>query len=180
MKPGDWFYEVVRYVYEHGLMQGTGDAVFCPSGFTTRGMIVTILWNLEGRPAIAGSIPFTDVPEDAYCAQAVKWASGNDIVTGYENGEFRPGDPVKREQMAAILFNYARFKGYDVSGHENVDFSGFKDISEMSAYAAPAMRWCAGNGVISGKGGGILDPRGKATRGQTAKMLYHFCENIAG
>lgn len=180
VKPGDWFYEVVRYVYEHGLMQGIGDAVFCPGGFTTRGMIVTILWNLEGRPTTAGSMPFTDVPEDAYCAQAVKWASENGIVSGFEDGKFRPGDPVKREQMAAILFNYARFKGYDVSGHENADFSGFKDISEMSAYAFHAMQWCAGNGVICGKGGGILDPRGKATRGQTAKMLYHFCENIAG
>ena len=180
VKPGDWFYEVVRYVYEHGLMQGIGDAVFCPGGFTTRGMIVTILWNLEGRPTVTGSIPFTDVPEDAYCAQAVKWAAENGIVTGYENGEFRPGDPVKREQIATILFNYAKFKGYDVSEQENVDFSKFKDISEMSAYAFPAMRWCADKGVISGKGGGILDPRGKATRGQTAKMLYYFCENIAG
>ena len=180
VKPGDWFYEVVRYAYEHGLMRGTGDAIFCPGGFTTRGMIVTILWNLEGRPATAGSIPFTDVPEDAYCAQAVKWASENGIVTGYENGEFRPGDPVKREQMAAILFNYAKFKGYDVSGYENVDFSGFKDISEMSAYAFPAMQWCADKGIITGRGGGILDPCGKATRGQTAKMLYNFCENIVG
>ena len=180
VKPGDWFYEVVRYVYEHGLMQGIGDAVFCPGGFTTRGMIVTILWNLEGCPSTAGSMPFTDVPEDAYCAQAVKWAAANGIVSGFGDGKFRPGEPVKREQMAAILFNYARFKGYDVSGYEDIDVSGFKDVSQLSAYAFPGMQWCADNGVISGKGGGILDPRGKATRGQTAKMLYYFCENIAG
>ena len=180
VKPGDWFYEVVCYVYEHGLMRGIGDNAFGPGGFTTRGMIVTILWNLEGCPVTAGSIPFTDVPEDAYCAQAVKWASENGIVSGFGDGKFRPGDPVKREQMAAILFNYAKFKGYDISGEKIIDFSGFQDISELSAYAAPAMQWCADNGVITGKGGGILDPRGKATRGQTAKMLYYFCESIAG
>ena len=110
----------------------------------------------------------------------MKWASENGIVSGFGDGKFRPGDPVKREQMAAILFNYAKFKGYDVSGYENVDFSGFKDISEMSAYAFPAMQWCADKGIITGRGGGILDPCGKATRGQTAKMLYNFCENIVG
>ena len=180
VKPGDWFYEAVVYAYEHGLMRGIGDNAFGPGGFTTRGMIVTILWNLEGCPSATGEISFTDVPEDAYCAQAVKWASENGIVSGFGDGKFRPGDPVKREQMAAILFNYAKFKGYDVSGDKIVDFSGFKDVSELSAYAAPAMQWCADNGVITGKGGGILDPRGKATRGQTAKMLYYFCENIAG
>ena len=180
MKPGDWFYEVVRYVYEHGLMKGIDDAMFCPGGFTTRGMVVTILWNLEGRPTTAGSTPFTDVPDDAYCVQVVKWASENSIVTGYENGEFRPSDPVKREQMAAILFNYAKLKGYDVSGYEDMNFSRFSDHTELSAYALPAMQWCAGSGVIAGKGSGVLDPEGNATRGQTAKMLYCFCENIAG
>ena len=156
-----------------------------------RGMLALLLslsmaMGLLGGTALAaegeegGVSPEAVEPAPEPLSQAVKWASENDIVSGFEDGKFRPGDPVKREQMAAILFNYARFKDYDVSGHENADFSGFKDISEMSAYAFHAMRWCTGNGVISGKGGGILDPRGKATRGQTAKMLYHFCENIAG
>lgn len=180
VKPGEWFYEAIVYAYEHGLMKGIGDTAFGPGGITTRGMVATILWNLEGCPSAAGEAFFSDVPEDAYCAQAVKWASENGIVTGYGNGRFGPGDPVKREQMAAILFNYARFKGHNVSGDKGVDVSSFKDISELSTYAGPAMQWCVDNGIIAGKGGGILDPKGKVTRSQAAQMFYSFCENVAG
>ena len=180
VKQEDWFYEAVVYAYEHGLMQGTGDTVFSPCDVTTRGMVVTILWNLEGHPSAAGEVPFTDVPKDAYCAQAVKWATKNGIASGYGNGTFGPGDPITREQMAVILFNYAGFKGYDVSVKKDTDASAFKDSSELGLFAEPAMWWCVDNGVITGKGGGILDPKGKATRDQTARMFYYFCENIAG
>src|SRR5699024_6965224 len=114
VETGDWFYEAVQYVYENGMMNGVGHNLFAPSSNLTRGMIAQVLYNLEGTPT-AGSSAFTDVAADQWYADAVNWAAANDIVGGYGNGKFGPEDDITREQMAQILYNYATFKGYDVS-----------------------------------------------------------------
>lgn len=173
VKKSDWFYEGVSYVYESGLMGGTGNTTFSPNTATTRGMIVTILHRLEGTPAVSGGA-FTDVAAGQYYTEAVAWASANSMVDGYGNGTFGPNDPITREQMAAILYRYAQFKGIDVSTAE--DLSEFSDAAAVSGYAADAMRWAVGTGVISGVGDHALAPQSGATRAQVATILMRFCE----
>ena len=170
----DWFYESVKYVYEKGLMRGTSDTTFSPYQSTSRGMIVTILWRLEGNPEAADAADFTDVAPDQYYTSAVAWGVENGIVKGYGNGSFGPNDPITREQLAAILFRYAQFRGMDttVTG----DLKQFSD--QPSPWAAEAMRWAVGAGIISGKGSGVLDPLGKATRVEAAAMLMRFLTNL--
>ena len=179
VKPGNRFYEAVSFVFHRGLMRGVSSTLFDPDGLTTRGMLITILWNLEGRPD-ADNVSFTDVPEASYCAQAVKWAQDSGIVVGYGSGIFGPGDPVSREQAATILFNYAGFKGYVLPGYESADLSGFSDVFMLSPYAVPGVRWCTASGVLADSGTASLDPRGGVSRGQAAKMVCYFCEHIAG
>ncbi|MPM58152.1 hypothetical protein SDC9_104981 [bioreactor metagenome] len=168
----DWFYESVKYVYEKGLMVGTTDSTFSPYLTTSRGMIVTILWRLEGEPTATGANPFADVSADKYYAAAIAWGAENGIVKGYGNGNFGPNDPITREQLAAILYRYTQFKGQDVTAKG--DLSEFTD--QPSAWAVESVRWAVGAGIISGKGNGILDPTGDATRAQTAAMLMRFLE----
>ena len=172
----DWFYDAVQYVYDNDMMSGTGDAEFSPNATTTRGMIVTILHRMEGLPAAPGAA-FTDVPAGQWYAGAVAWASSNSIVSGYGDGAFGPDDPITREQMAAILYRYVQYKGYDdtVTG----DVSGFADSQQVSAYAAEAMSWAVGAELISGVGGNLLAPTGSATRAQIAVILMRFCESTA-
>ena len=172
----DWFREAAAYVYGAGLMNGTGPNSFGPNGTTTRGMIVTILHRLEGAPA-EGSAAFPDVAADAYYAGPVAWAAKNGIVEGYDNGEFRPDRNITREQLAAILYRYARYKGLDVN--ERADLSGFGDVSVVSAYALEAMAWANGTGLITGVDESTLRPGGSATRAQAATILMRFCENVA-
>lgn len=170
---GDWFYESVKYVYEKGLMNGTASDKFSPYTTTSRGMIVTILWRLEGEPEATTTAPFPDVAADSYCAVAVAWGAENGIVNGYTNGNFGPNDPITREQFAAILYRYAQFKGMVTTAAN--DLTQFVD--QPDPWAAEAMRWVVGAGIISGKGGNILDPTGKATREQAAAMLMRFLTN---
>lgn len=172
----EWFYSAVQYVYGNGIMSGTDPELFSPNVTTTRGMIVTILYRLEGRPA-ATAAPFLDVPASQYYAPAVAWASDSGIVSGYGEGLFGPEDPISREQMASILYRYARYKGYDVSA--SADLSGFTDIGTLSPYAAPAMQWANANGLVSGTTPTTLEPSGSAVRAQVASILMRFCENIA-
>ena len=168
----DWFYESVKYVYEKGLMNGTASDKFSPYLDTNRGMIVTILWRLEGEPGSMTANSFPDVAADSYCAKAVAWGAENGIVKGYGNGNFGPNDPITREQMAAILYRYTEFKGLDAPATGNL--SQFTD--QPSTWAAEAMRWAVGNGIITGKGGGVLDPTGKATRAEVATMFMRFVD----
>ena len=172
----DWFYEAVQYAYEKGMMSGTSTTTFSPGGTTTRGMIVTILHRMEGTPTANGTA-FTDVPADQWYSNAVSWASANRIVGGYGNGLFGPGDPITREQMAAILNRYSTYKGYDAGTVGSI--TGFSDASQVSSYAAEPMGWAIGNGLISGVGNNTLAPKGNATRAQVATILKRFCENIA-
>lgn len=172
----DWFYNEVKFVYVNGLMQGTLDNKFSPYLTTTRGMIVTILYSLEDEPGVTGG-GFTDVADGAWYADAVAWAAANGIVSGYGGGLFGPNDSITREQMAVILYNYAKFMGYDVS--DTAALSGFNDSSQISAWAQDAMRWAVGAGLIGGKGGGKLDPDGTATRAEIAAILQRL-ERVRG
>ncbi len=176
--PGDWFLENVRYVYEKGLMNGTGDTTFSPKKTTNRAMIVTILHRLEGTPAPDAQAPFTDVPAGQYYAEAVAWAAANSIVNGTGENTYAPLNNITREQMAAILYRYAQYKNYDVSG--SADLSAFADAASISDYAVSALQWAVDAGLINGKGNGILDPKGSATRAEVSAILSRFCENIAG
>ena len=169
-----WYADAVRYVYEKGLMTGATGTTFAPETATTRGMLVTILYRLEGEPA-AGTANFTDVSAGMYYAKAVAWAAANDIVTGY-NGAFDPDSAITREQMAAILYRYAAYKGYDVSAR--ADLSSYRDHGEISAYAVDAMRWANAEGLITGYNA-ALDPQGASTRVVVATILMRFCENVA-
>lgn len=166
----DWFYDSVKCVYEKGLMNGTSDTAFRPYTTTSRGMIVTILWRLEGEPTAKSANPYADVSTGAYYAKAVAWAAENGIVKGYDNGNFGPNDPITREQLAAILYRYTQFKGIvtPITG----DLSQFTD--QPSTWAADAMQWAVGVGIISGRGNGTLDATGNATRAQTSAMLARF------
>ena len=171
-----WFYDAVSYVYSHNLMNGIGDATFDPSGTTTRGMIVTILYRYEGSPT-AGMSGFSDVAARQYYAAPVAWAAAHGIVNGYPNGTFVPNAPITREQFAAILYRYAQYKGFDVSGKADL-YAAFTDAGQVSGYARDAMAWANYEGLINGVTTTTLQPGGSATRAQAAAILMRFCENI--
>ena len=172
-----WFYDAAMFVYERGLMNGISADLFGPDIATTRGMLVTILWRQDGAPEAIYDGELNDVPDTMYYAPAVKWAATNGIMGGYGNGKFGPDDPITREQMAAILWRYAQYKGYDISVTED-SISDFNDVSAISDYAAPAMQWVCSEGIMFGKPGKILDPTGTAKRSEIATMLMRFLENV--
>lgn len=174
VQEGAWYYNAVKYVYENSLMMGTGDTTFGTNGTTTRGMLVTILHRLSGEPE-AGMSSFSDVVADKYYAKAVAWAAENRIVSGYGNGIFGPEDSITREQMAAILMNYAEFKDYDVTAR--ADLSKYTDADTVSDWARDAMAWANAEGLIQGDGAG-LNATGKATRAQVAAILQRFITEI--
>ena len=176
VKVGDWFAEEVQYVVDKGLMSGTSKTTFAPSATTTRGMIVAILHRLEKEPAATASA-FTDVKAGAYYEKAINWAAANDIVKGVTETTFAPDQAITREQMAAILYRYAQFKGYDMSKANKLD--AYADAAQVSAYAVPAMQWANAENLITGKSATVLDPNGNATRAEVSSILMRFCENIA-
>ena len=173
----DWYADAVQYVFANGLMAGTSDTTFSPNATTTRAMIVTILYRLEGTPAVTGTTAFTDVAAGQYYADAVAWAAQNGIVSGTSATTFSPDGVITREQMAAILYRYAQYKGYDVTA--KADLSMFTDATQVSTYATDAMAWANASGLISGTSATTLSPAGSATRAQVATILMRFCENIA-
>lgn len=176
VKENDWFYDAVRYCYENGLMNGTTEITFSPALPTSRAMIVSILWRLEGSPD-TGSVTFADVSADQYYADAVAWAASEGIVSGYDEKTFAPDDAVTREQMAAILYRYGNYKGWDMS--EDVSLDGFSDAYAVSGYAQPAIYWAASHGIISGMEDNLLAPQSDATRAQVASILMNLCKNFA-
>lgn len=173
----DWFASAVDYVTSKGMMNGTADNTFSPKANTTRGMVVTVLYRLENQPSTSAA-SFTDVASGAYYANAVAWANANGIVSGYGSGKFGPNDKVTREQLAAILYRYAQYKKYDVSVGEDTNILSYDDAQSISSYAIPAIQWACGAGVVTGKSGSKLDPKGNATRAEVAAMLMRFCENV--
>jgi hypothetical protein len=170
----DWFYDAVRFVHENGLIVGTGGTAFSPQANTSRGMIVTILYRLEGTPG-AGANTFSDVAAGKYYTDAVAWAAENEIVSGYGDGKFGPEDAITREQMAVILMNYAKFKGYDVS--MSTDLSKYTDEGSISSWAKDAISWANAAGLIRGDSA-KLTPAGYAERCQVAAILQRFIENF--
>lgn len=170
----DWFYNDVRYVYEKGIMDGTGIDRFSPNAPLTRAMIVTILYRMAGSPSVSGSSDFTDVAASKWFAKAVAWAAANGIVNGYGSGLFGPNDPVTREQLAAILYRYAVYGGMTaVTLEENL--GSFADTAQLSAYAIQAMNWAVGQGLINGSGSNLV-PKAQATRAQVAAIIHRYLE----
>ena len=176
VKTSDWFYSSVDWVWRNGLMNGTSANLFTPNSPTSRGMIVTLLYRLAGSPEAPQWSPFADVSPSLYYAEPVAWAAWNGIVTGYSASSFGPRDPVTREQMAAIFYRYAQFRNLDLSATGSL--SGFSDAARVHTYARTAMAWANAVGLITGKGGGVLDPAGLATRAQSAAILQRFAQRF--
>lgn len=170
----DWFYGDVMFAYENGLMIGTGNAQFRPHGTATRGMMATILWRMAGSPAPKGNNSFTDVEAGTWYTDAITWTAENGIFLGYGNNKVGPNDSITREQLAAIFFRYADYKGCDMNAKGELD--KFRDAGKVSDYARAAMQWAVGSGLIQGKPDGVLDPQGTATRAEIAAMLHRFLE----
>lgn len=171
---GSWYYDDVAYVYDTGLMTGLTVTAFGPNLSTTRGMIVTILWRMENEPVAKHGCPFADVRRGSYYEQAIAWASENGIVTGFDASTFAPDRAITREQLAAILFRFAAYRGMDaVTLRENL--SSFQDQAAISAYAVSALNWAVGEGLMQGTGD-KLEPTGNATRAQVAAMLRRFMQ----
>ena len=171
---GSWYYDDVAYVYDTGLMTGLTATTFGPNLSTTRGMIVTILWRMENEPAARHGCPFADVRRGSYYEQAIAWASENGIVTGFDASTFAPDRAITREQLAAILFRFAAYRGMDaVTLRETL--SSFQDQAAISVYAVSALNWAVSEGLMQGTGD-KLEPTGSATRAQVAAMLRRFMQ----
>ena len=176
---GTWYTDAVEYVYHRGMMQGVGADLFDVYGNTSRAMLVTVLWRLEGEPAADGG-SFVDVADGKWYTEAIRWASANGIVEGYGNGKFGPEDKITREQMVTILYRYANYKKYDVKVTDGANILSFKDAVNVSAWAKDAMLWAVDFDIIKGIEKSrvmTLSPSDNASRAQMATFLYRFCEN---
>lgn len=172
---GDWYYKAVRFVHEKGIMEGTGTHYFSPEADLSRGMLATILYRLEGSPAVSGYSGFSDVADTAYYAKAVAWAKANGIVNGVTATAYEPDTAVTREELAAILCRYAAFKGKDTA--ISYDYlAGFSDANTSHVYARPALNWAVAYDIINGQGNGVLAPRATATRAEVAQVLMNYLE----
>ena len=177
VKTTDWFYGAVKYTYDNGILKGATDTEFRPSKNITRADLLTILWRMEGETQVTGVKDFPDVSTEAYYANAVRWGTKNNIVSGYNNGNFGPTDNITREQLATILYNYAKYKEKDVT--VNPDLSKYKDWHKVTGYAQPAMKWAIAKGVVNGKDNSTrLDPQGTASRAEATAMIYNYCTKI--
>lgn len=175
---GDWFYQDVLFSYEKGLMSGMDAAAFAPYANTTRAQIAVIFYRMEGSPAVEGENSFTDVVRGsgtAWFYDAVTWAQQNGIMGGYDNSSFAPNDPITREQLAAIFYRYAQYKGYDTT-QGGMAIREFDDYESISDYAMGAMAWAVNTGLVKGDSN-LLYPKGTATRAEIAALLHRFAEN---
>lgn len=171
-----WYYAAVKYAYEHKLFGGTSATEFSPEATMTRGMMATILYSLEGSPAVSAKSPFSDVADGQWYAKAVTWAEENGIVGGIDSESFAPEAGVTREQLAAILYRYAQYKKYSVSAGEDTNILSYDDAEQISSYAVPAIQWACGSGLMTGRTQTALAPVGTVTRAEVAVMLQRFCE----
>lgn len=177
VKESDWFYKGVAYVVDKGIMSGVAENQFDPSGKLTRAMLVQMLYNMESRPACDAENAFIDVPVGQWYTDAVIWANDEKIVSGMGDGLFAPNMEITREQMVVMLYNYAKYKGYDVTA--SADLSKFADNASVSTWAQPAMQWAVAEGYISGMGDNQLAPQGTATRAEIASVIMRFMEATA-
>jgi len=176
VKEADWFSEYVKYVCEKGLMVGTAENRFSPNLITSRSMLVSILYRLAGSPSVSAS-SFRDVAAGQWYTSGIAWASANGIASGYGNGLFGPSDSLTREQLAVILYNYAKYKGYAVTATKGL--SSFTDQGRVSPWAKTAMEWAVGSNLLFGKGNNTLAPADVATRAEMAALIQRFIENVA-
>ena len=169
-----WYYDAVKFVYDKGIMDGVSYYKFAPDATITRGMVVTMLWRMAGEPyeAAAG---FTDVAAGRYYSTAVAWAARNGIVEGMTATTFAPDQAITREQLASILYRYAKWLGF--SGYGS-DISGYTDAGKVSSYAYDAMSWAVRSGVVTGTSARVLDPQGTASRAAAAQMFMNFYNYI--
>ena len=179
VQEGLWYYDAIQFVYLRGIMTGKGDGTyFAPEENLTRAQFATILYRLEDSPSVEYEAKFPDVSDNMWYTDGIMWAQQNGIVTGYESdGTFRPENNITREQMALMMYRYAKFKGYDTS--KAADYDEFADGTKVSPWAEEAMAWAVGNGIITGKDkpeGKLLDPQGEATRAQCATIIQRFLE----
>lgn len=173
----DWFHEAIDYMVEHGVMNGTSDTTFEPEAAVSRGMLATILWRQAGSPAADNAVPYIDVAPDAYYAGAIHWAADEQIVTGYDETHFGPEMPVTREELATMLFRFARSQGME-SVNLSEHLTNFSDAAQVSDFAVPALNWAVGSGIILGDSG-FLAPQDTVTRAETAQMLMRYMELAA-
>ena len=169
-----WYFNAVEFVYNKGIMQGVSSTKFGPNGTVTRGMLVTMLWRMAGEPYVGGG-SFDDVASGSYYATAVAWAAKNGIVDGYNSTRFGPNDAVTREQIATMLYRYAKWLGYSTSGS---NLAGYSDASSVSSWAKDAMGWAVKNSVVTGVTATKLNPTSSATRAETAQMFMNFYEYL--
>ena len=155
-------------------MNGVTDTAFAPDTATSRAMLVTILWRMEGSPVVNYFMQFEDVLQEQWYTEAIRWAASTGIVNGYSNTKFGVNDSITREQMATILYRYSISKGFALFDNTYVSFFG--DATKVSTWAYDALNWSVGNGLIQGVGNNTLNPQGTATRAQTATILMRFCE----
>ena len=172
----DWFYDAVAYVYENGIMAGTSETTFEPGMLLDRAMAAQLFYNLEGKPTVTGDSTFTDVTSGHWAVDAITWAAENEVVAGIGGNLYDPDSNVTREQFAQMLYNYAQYKGYDLTA--NGDLTQFPDDGSISFWAETALSWANGNGLINGNEDGTLAPGGTATRAQAASILAHFDQSF--
>jgi hypothetical protein len=174
VQPTDWYYSDVLAASSAKILTGTGAATFSPEADMTRAMLVTALWNLEGKPEPKAAAAFSDVKDSDWYAKSVAWAAENKIVLG-ANGKFDPLADVTREQFAAILYRYAKDQNYDVSVGEDTNILSYDDAFTISEYAIPAIQWACGATILNGSGANLLPKKG-TTRAEAAAILVRFAK----
>lgn len=172
VSPDDWFYSALEYVAVNHLMEGTGGNAFQPSQTLDRAMAAQLLYNLEGKPVVAGESPFEDVAGSHWASDAIAWAAQNHLVAGTGGGRYNPEAPVSREQFARMLYQYAQLKEGDLVAAGDLD--RFSDADAINSWAETAMRWANGQGLINGHDDGTIDPQGGLLRAQAASILAGF------
>lgn len=177
--PNDWYHDGVHYCIDNGLMGGYGENKLGPNDKISRAQIVMALWRIAGSPTADNAVRFADVPESAWYAQAVGWAAGAGVASGYGDGRFGADDAITREQFAVMLYRFAQLQGKDVSRGSTNTLTGFTDAGSISGYALTAMQWANGMGIISGTDNSTLMPQGNATRAQAACMIQRYIINLA-
>ena len=175
LDPNAWYFGGAAYCLQNGLMDGVSETRFAPDGKVTRAQLVTMLWRLEQKPAVDFALSFVDVAADKWYTEAVRWAAAEKLVEGVSESAFAPDTPLTREQLVAILWRYAKYKGYDVSVGENTNILSYDDAFTVADYAAPAMQWACGAGILTGSAGKLL-PKDSTSRAQIAVILQRFCE----
>ena len=183
-KPTEWYHDGVHFVLESGYMSGYGGKLFGPNDSTTRAMAATIIWNMAGKPKSEAKISFTDVENGKWFTEAIRWAAGVGVITGYTDavtGEliFRPDDNVTREQLAAMMYRYAQVAKVDVSAGKDTNILSYDDAFSIGSWASEALQWAVGSGLIGGRTASTLDPKANATRAEVATVIWRYATKLA-